>query len=104
MSKPRRRLRRDTLTAGVYERDELLEKLTDYYLLTGKYPTRNAADRGDGGLPAAAAYKRVFGSWMKALEAWGYLSEEQLRKARTGSRMGFRGHRLKQERQAQLEE
>lgn len=63
-----RRRAGDTQT---YTRDELLEGIQNFIVEAGRLPTSRDADTGWHGIPCVAAYKREFGSWRNAMQAFG---------------------------------
>lgn len=63
-----RRRAGDTKT---YTRDELLAGIQNFIIEAGRLPTSRDADTGWHGIPCVAAYKREFGSWRAAMEAFG---------------------------------
>lgn len=62
---------RRTGDTNKYTRQELLDGIQNFIIEEGRMPTSRDADTGFHGLGSVAAYKREFGSWREAMEAFG---------------------------------
>lgn len=61
-------IRRDGLRIS-YTKEELIERLQDFVIESGRIPTSRDADTGLHGLPSVNVYVREFGSWSEAIRA-----------------------------------
>lgn len=62
---------RRTGDTSTYTRQELLDGIQTFIVEEGRLPTSRDADTGWHGLPSVAAFKREFGSWREAMQAFG---------------------------------